>query len=132
MAKNGKALDARDDQGRFVTGTAGGPGRPKGSRSRLSEAFLADLVTAWEAHGAEVLERVIQEHPERFLSAVASTLPKDGRLELVNTEERRLIVQLDGDSKLAQRLKASGGVELLYEDPGELVEGECSVVDEGS
>lgn len=55
----------------------GNPGRPKGSRNKLGEAFLSDLVASWEANGPEVIERVILEKPEQYLKVVASLMPKD-------------------------------------------------------
>ena len=114
MAKNGTTV--RDARGRFVTGSAPGPGRPRGSRVKLTEAFLSDLQTAWEEHGPSVLKRVIEEHPERFLSAVSAIIPKDYRFEMTNREEMRLVVQLDSGSRLAQRLIESGGVQVIEVD----------------
>jgi hypothetical protein len=37
------AKGQRDQGGRFSPGNNGGPGRPKGSLEKLSEAFLADF-----------------------------------------------------------------------------------------
>src|SRR5262245_36762420 len=36
----------------------GNPGRPKGSRNKLGEAFIQALAEDFERHGAEVIERV--------------------------------------------------------------------------
>jgi hypothetical protein len=51
-------MDRRDSKGRFLTGNTGGPGRPMGSRNRLSEAFLAAVDADWSQHGNAVLARV--------------------------------------------------------------------------
>lgn len=56
---------------------AGNPGRPKGSRNKLGEAFLEDLLVSWEANGPEVITRVIAEKPEQYLKVIASLMPKD-------------------------------------------------------
>jgi hypothetical protein len=63
--------------GRFVIGGKPGPGRPKGARSKLGEAFLEDLRDAWEERGAEALRRCAEEEPAQFVRVVASLLPKD-------------------------------------------------------
>ena len=52
-------------------------GRPKGSRNRLSEAFVADMCLAWEENGIGAIERVVAERPADFLKVVAGILPKE-------------------------------------------------------
>lgn len=56
---------------------AGNPGRPKGSRNKLGEAFIEDLLAAWESRGPEVITTVIEKRPQDFLKVVASLMPKD-------------------------------------------------------
>lgn len=63
--------------GRFLTGTKAGPGRPRGARNKLGEAFLEDLRDAWEQHGTTALARCAEEEPAQFCRIVASLLPKD-------------------------------------------------------
>ena len=55
----------------------GNPGRPKGSRNKLGEHFIADLQAKWEAHGSSVIDRVIADRPHEFLKVIASILPKE-------------------------------------------------------
>lgn len=54
----------------------GNPGRPKGSRNKLGERFVADLYEAWQEKGQDVIARVAAERPQDFLKVVASLLPK--------------------------------------------------------
>jgi hypothetical protein len=54
----------------------GNPGRPKGSRNKLGEAFIADLFATWQKRGLSAIERVIDEKPEAYLKVIASLLPK--------------------------------------------------------
>jgi hypothetical protein len=63
--------------GRFVNGGKPGPGRPVGSRSKLSEQFLLDLRDLWDRRGIEVLERVATEDPAALLRAISGLLPRD-------------------------------------------------------
>ncbi|SDP08860.1 hypothetical protein [Phyllobacterium sp. OV277] len=55
----------------------GNTGRPKGTRNKLGEAFLEDLLAAWESKGPAVIHTVIEKRPQDFLKVVASLMPKD-------------------------------------------------------
>jgi hypothetical protein len=68
------SVSIRDERGRYLKGIAGGPGRPPGSRNRLTEDFLGDLHAAWQEHGREAIGRVVAERPEVFLAIVARTI----------------------------------------------------------
>jgi hypothetical protein len=76
MATNGSgnSVSIRDERGRYLKGMAGGPGRPPGSRNRLTEDFLGDVHAAWLERGREAIDRVIDERPEAFLTVVAKTI----------------------------------------------------------
>jgi hypothetical protein len=74
--------DARDERGRFLTGSKPGPGRPQGSRNRHSENFLTAFADDFEARGAEVIERVRIEQPAIYLKIAADLLPKQTALEI--------------------------------------------------
>jgi hypothetical protein len=63
--------------GPFQPGESGNPaGRPLGSRNRLGEAFLSDLLVAWRKHGADALETVATEKQADFVRVTAQTIPK--------------------------------------------------------
>ena len=62
--------------GRFLLGHKAG-GRPRGSRSKLSEDFLRDLHASWEKHGVSALDRAVALDPVAYIRVVASILPKD-------------------------------------------------------
>ena len=52
-------------------------GRPKGSRNRLSEDFIAALTADFIEHGCEVIEKVRVNQPMAYLKLIASVIPKD-------------------------------------------------------
>lgn len=66
----------RAKDGRFITGNTASPGRPRGSRVKLSEAFLAALCEDFMQHGAATIERVRIDKPDAYLKVIASILPK--------------------------------------------------------
>lgn len=55
----------------------GNPGRPKGSRNKLGEAFIAAMHDDFVEHGKAVIETVRTEKPDQYLKVVASILPKE-------------------------------------------------------
>jgi hypothetical protein len=93
----------RDARGHFLPGTKPPPdvGRPKGSRSKLGEAFLADMYDDWKEHGPEVVKKVREEKPAEYLRVVASVLPKELHfsetiLDQISDEELdRIIIELE-------------------------------------
>lgn len=57
-------------------------GRPHGSRNKLSEAFLKDMLAAWEKRGAEAIKTFVDERPHEFVKLVATILPKHFNLKV--------------------------------------------------
>jgi hypothetical protein len=56
-------------------------GRPKGSRHKLSEAFLAALLDSWLECGPTVLRKFAEQDPVGYLKLVADQLPpKDAKI----------------------------------------------------
>jgi hypothetical protein len=75
---NENKSNGRDTRsGRFLPGNNVGPGRPKGSRNKLAERFLADVYRQWRKSGAQVLERVVRDDPTAFMKVVAHILPRE-------------------------------------------------------
>lgn len=85
---------APDDTGnkqaltRFKPGQSGNPkGRPKGSRSKLSEDFLSALCQDFETHGENVITSVRLRNPDTYLKIVAAILPSKLEANLTITHE---------------------------------------------
>lgn len=69
-------------------GQSGNPkGRPQNAKQKLSDSFLADMLTAWEARGKEAIEKVINERPHEFIKAVAAIVPKDINVKTSTVQE---------------------------------------------
>ena len=69
-------------------GQSGNPaGRPKGSRHKISEAFIAALHEDFVQHGACVIQRVREERPADYMKIVASLLPKELHVQSAPLED---------------------------------------------
>ena len=84
----------------FKPGQPGGPGRPKGMRNKLSEAFIRCLSDDFTEHGPEVVQQVRTEQPAKYLDVVGRLMPK--LMELSGPEGEKLPtivnVNFDGSS----------------------------------
>lgn len=74
----------KGEGGRFVPGNNGGPGRPKGARNKLGEAFVEALHRDFEEHGAVAIQKTRDEKPDQYLKVIASLLPKEFKIETVS------------------------------------------------
>jgi len=81
----------RGPDGRFLTGNNGGK-RPKGSRNKLSEAFLSALVTDFQEHGADAIETLRRTDPKAYLQIIAVVTAKTPLAE-VNVQGNTLVDQ---------------------------------------
>jgi hypothetical protein len=54
-----------------------GAGRVKGTRNKISEAFLKDLALEWEKSGPDALKVMAKEDCSGFVKVVAALLPKE-------------------------------------------------------
>jgi len=74
----GKQLPSEMEKFKWQPGASPNPkGRPKGSRNKLGEEFLSDMLAVWNERGKEAIEATAKDHPDRFVSIVASILPKE-------------------------------------------------------
>ena len=60
----------------FKPGHPGGPGRPKGSRNKLSEDFLRALSDDFSGNGIAAIEKVRAEQPAAYLNVIAKLMPR--------------------------------------------------------
>ena len=93
MGANGNGADNTAEELRqvgtpFRTGAewkGNAKGRPKGSRNKLSEAFIAALNDDFAEHGPAVITQVRAEMPHVYLKVIASLVPKELKLEKEHT-----------------------------------------------
>jgi hypothetical protein len=71
----------RNKAGQFVARWGGGPGRPPGARSKLSEIAIAAIRDDFALHGKATIEKVRREKPHVYLDYVVRLLPKQLHVE---------------------------------------------------
>ena len=81
----------------FEVGRRKTGGRIKGSRNKISEAFLKDLAAEWEVSGAAALKVMAKEDPSNFVRVTAALLPKefeitDSRLKDLSDDELDILI----------------------------------------
>jgi hypothetical protein len=59
----------------------GNPGRPKGARNKLGEAFIEALHDDFNAHGIDAIISTRTEKPDVYVRVIASLLPKEFKIE---------------------------------------------------
>ncbi len=89
--------EKRDEHGRFIVPPVS-PGRPKGARNKLGEAFVEALHDDFIEHGVAAIQVVRAEKPDQYLKVIASLLPKDVNLNFNDNSEMT-------DDELAQRVR---------------------------
>jgi hypothetical protein len=67
--------------------TGNAAGRPKGSRNKLSEEFIAALCEDFELHGEAVIETVRKTKSAEYLKIVAALVPKEFSVESGSLED---------------------------------------------
>ena len=94
----------------FQAGHPGGPGRQKGSRNKLAEAFLDALHKDFLEHGKAAMEAARQESPLGYCRMVAGLLPQ-------KLEVSRVVADLSDDELLAI-IRAANETEPILRTPG--------------
>ena len=77
---------------------SGNPGRPKGARNKLGEAFISALHDDFMQHGVTAIAEVREKRPQDYLKVCASLLPKEFTVNVNPIEEMT-------DSELLERIR---------------------------
>ena len=77
----------RDANGKFLPGTARGPGRPHGAKSQFNKQVVDSLQALWEKDGATMLEQLAAEKPEVIMAMVSRLIPTQLAAEAITGEK---------------------------------------------
>jgi len=88
----------RDDGGKFIVPPKS-PGRPKGARNKLGEAFIEALHDDFTSHGVVAIQTVRSEKPDQYLKVIASLLPKEMNLNVTDAYSEM------SDDELIERIR---------------------------
>jgi hypothetical protein len=73
--------------GKFLPGTARGPGRPHGAKSQFNKQVIDSLQALWERDGARMLEQLAAEKPEVVMGMVSRMIPQALAAEAITGED---------------------------------------------
>ena len=116
----------RGPDGKFLPGTARGPGRPHGSKGKLNKTVVETLSAIWERRGMEVLEELADTNPAALAAIVSRLVPQDMVREAIDGDEAKEKGNTDITIRLVQQVQDNQS--LTSDDTPRLVEGE--LVDE--
>jgi hypothetical protein len=69
------------------TGSGKPPGRPRGSRNALSEAVICAILRDFSKHGEKAVAEVRRKQPAAYLKICALLVPREHKVEQMNTFE---------------------------------------------
>ena len=89
-------------------GQSGNPeGRKPGSRNKLSEAFIFDILQDWEKHGVQAIKSTREQDPATYLRVVASLVPKDVNIKHTLVAELEQLTDEQIQTRLEQLRRAT-------------------------
>ena len=89
--------EKRDEQGRFIVPPVS-PGRPKGSRNKLGEAFLSAVHDDFAEHGVKAVQDAREKDPLQYCRMIAGLLPSEHTLNINKLDDL-------SDAELSERLR---------------------------
>ena len=75
--------------GKFLPGTARGPGRPHGAKSQFNKQVIDSLQTLWTDSGEELLQTLARDKPEVIMAMVSRMIPQALAAEAITGEAEK-------------------------------------------
>jgi hypothetical protein len=109
--------------GKFLPGTARGPGRPHGAKSQFNKQVVDSLQALWERDGDELLEQLARDKPEVIMAMVSRMIPQQLAAEAI-TGEKEGDTNKNTDVRITLVNQVKDDVALTHNDIPNAVEGE--------
>lgn len=93
-------------------------GRPKGSRNKLAESFVADMLADWEVSGAAAIQQVRINDPSTYLRVVAGLVPKEFSLNGNREHSLDKILEQFTDEQLVEFERAIAAITAIPVNKG--------------
>jgi|SaaInlStandDraft_1057018.scaffolds.fasta_scaffold212455_2 hypothetical protein len=108
--------------GKFLPGTARGPGRPHGAKSQFNKQVVDSLQALWERDGDELLEQLARDKPEVIMAMVSRMIPQSLAAEAITGQAEK--GQGNQEVRITLVNQARDDAALPHHDTPRLVEGE--------
>ena len=73
-------------------------GKPVGTRSRFSKAFVDDMLADFEEHGTDIVTKVRTEDPSTYIRIAAALIPAKSEQEIeVRDTSQEKVSEIDWD-----------------------------------
>ena len=95
-------------------------GRPKGSKSKLTESFLEALTKNFAKHGQQAIARVCQDEPAQYLKIIASLMPKELLLEISQEEKPQWVINASPKELTTLEWQKMHGILNVNSEPAKL------------
>jgi hypothetical protein len=109
--------------GKFLPGTARGPGRPHGAKSQFNKQVVDSLQALWERDGAEMLEVLARDKPEVIMAMVSRMIPQQLAAEAI-TGEKEGDTNKNTDVRITLVQQVSDATAITHNDIPNAIEGE--------
>ena len=75
--------------GKFLPGTARGPGRPHGAKSQFNKQVVDSLQALWTEEGDALLQTLARDKPEVIMAMVSRMIPQQLAAEAITGEKEK-------------------------------------------
>ncbi len=83
----------------------GNPGRPKGSKNKITKAYLDAISEDFRKHGKSVIEKVRKQQPAVYLRLIAQLVPKD---IVLDSQVRHFVINAEPELTIEQWRETHG------------------------
>ena len=93
-------------------------GRPKGSRTALTNKVIDDILRHWKRHGKVALDEMVEKDPASYVRTISSLIPRDVKVQTdVN------VSFIDAIKEIEQRARLEAPITVVEIEPSPVCTG---------